>query len=173
MNNSEQDALHDMVDRFFAQRGCNINEAYSALEYLRDQEAITNAACDSEPIIHTWRNPASGHTHVLRCSQDDYRLRTCNVLLDRHGEPSGINRALRTLALISFFNRNRERLDAERLNWLDIGTSAHRRFRFLTFILNYHVPADRQRGEDAIPASAIDEFLAMPDEEVENQRFVN
>ena len=151
-----------MMRRELDAKRLDINTPYPLGDYLRDLEAITKAG--KEPATETtvvWRNPENGHAHVTRCSSEDLYLRIYGCLMDRYGTQIGGGRGLRACALVAFFNRCRDRLDATGLNWLDPRRGDfERKFTLLKFLLGYPVPLDRQFSSEAIPSSAIDEFLA-------------
>jgi hypothetical protein len=160
---NDEDAFFKKMRCELDAEGFDINTPYPLGHYLRDLEAITKAA--GLPAAETsvvWREPENGQTHVASCSSNHLYMRTYQHLMDKYGTKIGGGRGLRACALIAFFNRCRERLDATELNWLDRKRGDFdRKFTLLKFLLDYPVPLDKQFSPEAIPASAIDEFLAV------------
>jgi len=154
-------AFEAMMHREIAAQQWDINTPYPVAEYLMDLQAIAVAKGQNSEVSTKWRNPQSGHVHVASCPADHLYLRTYRTLMDRHGDHKGGGRGLRACAMVAFFNRCRERLDATALNWLDARQGdTERKYMFLKFLLHYPVPPEKQFSPEAIPTEAVDEFLA-------------
>jgi hypothetical protein len=159
---TEETALQAMMRDFQDAEGLDINTPYSPVEFMRDLDAVNDPArqLPAPGVRVAWRNPASGHTHVLSCPPDEFSMRLIHYLRDRHGEQTGGSRALRFMAVMTFTLRCRERLDIAQLNWPDSAQgSAERKLEFLNFLLHYPVPRERQFEPAAIPDRAVAQFL--------------